>query len=81
MYILLLKLVITIVSNPLILYEIGKLCAKTKSKLELGLMCLNDFNLIIKFQNNHKLSGYHEKKKLKAKFWKGVINLLLSNMK
>jgi hypothetical protein len=80
-YFYFLILVITIISNPIILYEIGKLCAKTKSKLELGLMCLNDFNLIIKFQNNHKLTSYHEKKKLKAKFWKGLIHTLLNNFK
>ncbi len=72
---------ITIISNPIILYEIGKLCAKTKSKLELGLMCLNDFNLILKFQNNYKLTHYHEKKKIKAKFWKGLIHTLLNNFK
>lgn len=59
----------------------GKICAKTKIKLELGLMCLHDYNLILKFQNNYKLSYYYEKKIVKAKFWKGVINLLLHNYK
>ncbi len=68
------------ISNPTILYEIGKLCAKTKSKLELGLMCLNDFCVILKFQYSYKLNSFAEEKLLKAKFWKGVTNILLTNM-
>lgn len=63
------------------LYEIGKLCAKSKTKLELGLMCLNDFNLILKYQNNYKLNGFFQKKQVKSKFWKGVIYVLLNQYK
>lgn len=72
---------ITVISDPSILYQIGKICAKSKTKLELGLMCLDDYILILKSQNNYKLSNFQEKKKLKAKFWKGVIFTMLKNYK
>ncbi len=72
---------ITVISDPIVLYQIGKICAKSKTKLELGLMCLDDYILILKSQNNYKLSNFQEKKKLKAKFWKGVIFTMLKNYK
>jgi len=78
---ILLNLDINITSDPLILYEIGKICAKSILKPELGLMCLDDFINITKFQNNYKLTDYYEKKKLKAKFWIGVIHIQLKEYK
>jgi hypothetical protein len=75
-------LVITIISNASILYEIGKICAKSNNKKELGKICLEDYIVILKFQNNYKkLYDFYEKKKIKAKFWIGVINLLLKDYK
>lgn len=65
-----------ITSNPLILYYIGKYCAKSNFKLELGLVCLGDFKSILKFIDNYNLSSLNEIKNIKAIFWKGVIYIL-----
>ena len=66
----------TIISNPIILYYIGKYCAKSGLKLDLGLVCISDFKNIIKFQDNYNLEQDKEIKKIKANFWKGLIYIL-----
>jgi len=60
----------------LIFYYIGKYCAKSNTKLELGLICLSDFNHILKFQDNYNLTSKNEIKKIKSNFWKGIILIL-----
>ena len=40
-------------------------------------MCLKDYKLILKFQNNYKLTDKNEKKSINSKFWMGLINVLL----
>jgi hypothetical protein len=67
---------LTIISNPIILYYIGKYCAKSGLKLDLGLVCISDFKNIIKFQDNYNLKQDKEIKKIKANFWKGLIYIL-----
>ena len=71
--VILYKLVITIISNPIILYEIGKICAKGNLKLDMGLLCLSDYIHILKFQNNYVLDSHSLKLKFKAYYYKGVI--------
>jgi hypothetical protein len=66
-----------ILTDPAILYNIGKLCAKYKIKLELGNQCLLEFIILQKLSENHDLSDTGFLKKLKAKFWMGVINIHL----
>ena len=82
LYLFTISLDITLITNPNILYEIGKMCAKARIKLELGLVCLEDYINISKFQTNCKYSDLVENKKInKAHFWKGVIHLLQKEYK
>jgi hypothetical protein len=62
-------LVITIISNPILMYEIGKFCAKSGLKSDMGLYCLNDYICILKFQNNFVLDEINLLKKYKAYFY------------
>jgi hypothetical protein len=51
------------------MYEIGKFCAKSGLKSEMGLYCLNDYICILKFQNNYVLDEICLLKKYKAYFY------------
>jgi hypothetical protein len=64
-----------------VLYYIGKYCAKSGLKLDLGLVCISDYKNIIKFQDNYNLKHNKEIKKIKANFWKGVIYILQKQYK
>lgn len=63
------------------LLQIGKICAKAEIKRELGLMCLEDYIHLIKFQNNYKLTEEIEKKKQKAYFWMSILHIQLKQYK
>ena len=71
----------TLISDPIVLYYIGKYCAKSGIKLDLGLVCISDFKHIIKFQDNYNLKQNKEIKKIKANFWKGLIYILQKQYK
>lgn len=74
-------LVLTIVSNPIILYQLGKICAKSGVKKEIGVVALQDYIQIMKFQNNYKLDNYNDQKKQKAYFWMCVLHIELKQYK
>lgn len=71
----------TIVSNPSILYEIGKISAKSCKKSDMGLLCLKDFVSILKFQNNYELENENIIKKYMAYFYMGAIYSFLRQYK
>ena len=55
-----------------ILYHLGKLCAKSKTKIYLGIISLSDFLKIIKFSNNYSeklINKDNVNTKYKAKFY------------
>lgn len=59
----------------------GKICAKSNYKLEMGLLCLTDYINIIKFENNYEMGNPSNYKKSMAIFFKGVIYCLLKQYK
>jgi len=59
----------------------GKICAKSNYKLEMGLLCLSDYIAIVKFENNYELANSSSYKKSMAIFFKGVIYCLLKQYK
>lgn len=59
----------------------GKICAKSNYKLEMGLLCLSDYIAILKFENNYDLTNARSYKKSMAIFFKGVIFCLLKQYK
>ena len=63
------------------MYEIGKFCAKSQLKSEMGLYCLKDYIQIVKFEYNYNLDDHHLPKKYKANFYIGVINCFLKQYK
>lgn len=65
----------------MILYEIGKFCAKSQLKCEMGLYCLKDYLNILKFQYNYELQDQQLVKKYKACFYMGVIHAYLKQYK
>ena len=75
------NLVITVISTAEVLLEIGKLCAKSKIKKELGLMCLQDYICFLKFGANYKMKEKHERYKQKALFWMCVLHIELKQYK
>jgi hypothetical protein len=77
MYNSIFNLVLTVISNPKIFYAIGKICAKSEIKKEMGLICLEDYVYILKFQNNYKLNDEFEAKKQKAHFWMSILHIQL----
>lgn len=55
-----------------ILYNLGKICAKSKTKIYLGIISLSDFSKIIKFSNNFSeqlINKDNTNTKYKAKFY------------
>jgi len=74
-------LVLTIISGPDIFLKIGKACAKSETKRELGLMCLEDYIHLLKFSHNYKLNDKKETKKQKAYFWMCILNIQLRQYK
>lgn len=59
----------------------GKICAKSNYKLEMGLLCLSDYITILKFENNYEVKSTRCYKKSMAIFFKGVIYCLLKQYK
>jgi hypothetical protein len=59
----------------------GKICAKSNYKLEMGLLCLSDYITILKFENNYEVKNSRSHKKNMAIFFKGVIHCLLKQYK
>ena len=75
------NLVLTIISDPTILYKIGKICAKGNIKNDLGIICLKDYILLIKFKYNHFLCDTLQKEKKKAYFWLFVLYTQIKDYK
>lgn len=68
------------ISEPSILYFIGKLSAKHKYKMELGLECLLEYIVLIKSKDSYDLRDITFHKKVKAQFWIGVLYILLNQI-
>lgn len=75
------KIVLTIISEPNVLYKIGKICAKGNTKNDLGILCLKDFILLIKFKNNYYLCDTLQKEKKKAYFWLFILYTQIKDYK
>ena len=67
----------TIITDPKLLYIVGKICAKANKKLEYGLMCLDDYKILLSYQKNYNMSSNTEKKLIMRKFWIAVIKVLI----
>lgn len=72
------SLFLNIVSDPKILYNIGKICSKYMIKLELGMHCLYEYIILLKSSENYDLCEYAFTKKNKAIFWIGIIYIHLN---
>ena len=59
----------------------GKICAKSNYKLEMGILCLTDYVSILKFQNNYETTAKIKMKKSMAIFFKGVLFCLSKQYK
>ena len=60
----------------------GKICAKSNYKLEMGLLCLSDYIKIMKFDKNYDMQkNLKSYKKSMGIFFKGVIFCLLKQYK
>lgn len=57
----------------------GKFCCRANRKPELGILCLNDYVEILKFQGNYNLSDVDMNMKYKAYFYIGVLNCQVGN--
>lgn len=64
---------IYILTNPIVLYNIGKICGRYKIKLDLGLICLKEFIILFKASQNYNLNEAALLQKLKSDFWIGII--------
>lgn len=59
----------------------GKLCAKTNYKVEMGLLCLKDYMRLLKFKHDYDYNTNFEHKKLRVKFFKAVLLIILKQYK
>lgn len=72
---------LNIISDPMILYQMAKICAKGDYKWELGILCLRDFLKLLKFESNYMLDTAGERKRFKAYFWFGLLYVQMKDYK